>query len=105
MIASKRTMKYLGVIIDDKFTFRDHMDYVNSKVAKITRSLWKLMPNLHGPNERKRKLYANVLSSVVLYAAPAWAHKAAEKGKVRKSLESIHREIIRRVIAAYKSCT
>lgn len=102
-IASKRTMKYLGVMIDDKFTFKDHMDYINNKVTKIMKSLWKLMPNLHGPNERKRKLYANVLSSVVLYAAPVWAHKAMERGKVQNSLKDIHRSIVLRVIAAYKT--
>lgn len=103
MIASKRTMKYLGVMIDDKFAFQDHMDFINNKVTKIMKSLWKLMPNLHGPNERKRKLYANVLSSVVLYAAPVWAHKAAKKGKVQNSLRTMHRSIVLRVIAAYKT--
>jgi len=86
VIKSKRSLKYLGIIMDDKLTFLDHMEYVSSKVAKITRSLWKIMPNLHGPNERKRRLYANVLSSVVLYAAPVWAHKAAQKGRVQSVL-------------------
>lgn len=103
MITSKRSMKYLGVMIDDKFTFQEHMDYINSKVTKIMKSLWKLMPNLHGPNERKRKLYANVLSSVVLYAAPVWAHKAMKKGKVQNSLKAMHRGIVLRVIAAYRT--
>lgn len=103
MITSKRAMKYLGVIIDDKFTFHEHMDHISSKVTKITRSLWKLMPNLHGPDERKRRLYANVLSSVVLYAAPVWAHKATKKGRVQSSLKAIHRGIVQRIIAAYRT--
>jgi len=43
MITSKRLMKYLGVIIDDKLNFKEHAEYVKSKVTKIMKSLWKLM--------------------------------------------------------------
>lgn len=53
VIKSQRTMKYLGVIVDDKLTFKDHLEYVTDKVSKVMRSLWRLMPNLHGPSERK----------------------------------------------------
>lgn len=102
-ISSKRTMKYLGVVMDDKLTFSDHMEYVSNKVRKITRSLWRLMPNLHGPTERQRRLYANVLSSVILYAAPVWAHRATIKGRVHSDLKEMHRAIALRVIAAYRT--
>lgn len=61
------------------------------------------MPNLRGPTERKRQLYANVLASIILYAAPVWAHKASKKGKIQNILRKLHRNISQRVIAAYKT--
>lgn len=102
-ISSKKTMKYLGVIMDEKLTFSDHMEYVSNKVNKITRALWRLMPNLHGPTERRRRLYANVLSSIILYAAPVWAHKGLIKGRVHSDLKEMHRATALRVIAAYRT--
>lgn len=79
------------------------MEYVDNKVTKVTRSLWRLMPNLRGPTEKKRHLYANVLASIILYAAPVWAHRAIVKGKVQDTLRRLHRNISQRMIAAYKT--
>lgn len=65
-----KSMKYLGIIIDSRWSFRDHFSYVEEKVFKVTRALGRLMPNLRGPDENKRQLYANVVHSVILYGAP-----------------------------------
>lgn len=65
-------MKYLGIIIDSEWSFIDHFRYVENKAAKVSRALFRLMPNLRGPYEEKRRLYASVLTSVVKYAAPVW---------------------------------
>lgn len=102
-VQSKRSIKYLGVIMDDKLQFTEHMEYVEKKTKKVTRNLWRLMPNLHGPSEKRRRLYANVISSIVLYAAPIWKHKATQKGKVHGILKELHRNVVLRVIAAYKT--
>lgn len=102
-ICSEKTMKYLGVIMDGKLSFVEHMEYVSEKVTKVTRALWRLMPNLHGPTEKRRRLYANVLSSIILYAAPVWAHKANIRGSVSRSLTEMHRKVVLRVIAAYRT--
>lgn len=66
------SMKYLGVVIDGSWNFRDHLKYVENKATKVVRALSRIMPNLRGPGERKRKLFATVVTSVVLYAAPVW---------------------------------
>lgn len=103
LVQSKRSLKYLGIMMDDKLTFIDHLEYVNNKVTKVTKGLWRIMPNLHGPSERRRRLYANVLSSIILYAAPVWAHKALIKGRVSIILKDLHRMVALRVIAAYRT--
>lgn len=63
-------MKYLGVILDSFWNFREHFGYVGTKALKVTRALSRFMPNLRGPGERKRHLYASVITSVMMYAAP-----------------------------------
>jgi len=40
-IEQVKTMKYLGVIIDDKFKFNQHISYVADKCAKLIFSLSK----------------------------------------------------------------
>jgi len=62
-------MKYLEVILDSRLKFKHHFSYIDGKVGKVIRALCRLLPNLRGSHERKRKLYAGVIT-VVIYAAP-----------------------------------
>lgn len=69
-VPMRRSMRYLGVILDSRMTFLPHFSYVRDKVAGVTLALARLMPNLRGPNERKRRQYAAIIESIVLYRAP-----------------------------------
>lgn len=64
------SIKYLGVFVDVKWSFSDHFSYIEGKVERIIRALNRLMPNLRGPDERKRRLFAMVILSVILYGSP-----------------------------------
>ncbi|KMQ92250.1 reverse transcriptase [Lasius niger] len=68
LVKFQPSIKYLGVMIDVSWTFSDHFRYVIDKTERVVRALNKLMPNLRGPDERRRRLYLNVVMSVVLYA-------------------------------------
>ncbi|KAI4474937.1 hypothetical protein M0804_014602 [Polistes exclamans] len=65
-------VKYLGVVLDSSFTFRPHFAALIPKAKGILRSLGRLLPNLHGPGEKKRRLYSSVIQSVLIYGAPVW---------------------------------
>jgi len=65
-----KSMKYLGVMVDSSWNFRSHFQYIEVKANKVVRALSRIMPNLRGPGERKRRLYATVVTSVVMYASP-----------------------------------
>jgi len=82
-------IKYLGMILDSRLNFKQHFQYLDNKIGKITRALGKLMPNLRGPQERKRKLYAGIIESVVVYAAPIWADSLTVDEKALSSLRAI----------------
>lgn len=102
IIPTTPTIKYLGVILDNKMSFHSHLEYVvETKVAKVTRALGRLMPNLRGPKEAKRKLYANIILSIILYAAPIWCDALAVYRKSRIRLDRMARMINLRVAAAY----
>ena len=86
------TGKYLGVILDDKWTFGDHIRYAMDKAEKSIATLGKLMPNVEELTGRTRRIQLNgVTNSVILYRAPVW-YKACKIAKHRKKLISSQRK-------------
>ncbi|KMQ91349.1 reverse transcriptase [Lasius niger] len=96
-------MKYLGVYIDSRWSFKDHFTYVVNKVAKVTRALGRLMPNLRGPREDKRHLYSKMVQSVIFYGAPIWCDAFVRSGKAQRTLRRLQRTLAIRVISAYRT--
>lgn len=94
-------MKYLGVYVDKYLTFADHFDYMKQKVSRIMRAIDRLMPNLRGPGEMKRRLYANVLMSILTYGAPVWSDAFTVKRQA--PLRRLKRTIALRVVSAYRT--
>lgn len=105
VVPLSESMKYLGLYLDSRLSFRDHFAYVESKCGKITRSLGRLMPNLRGPCERKRRLYANVLYSVVLYRAPVWHDVAMSSRTIQQVILRLQRKINIRVVCSYRTAS
>lgn len=64
-IASKRALKHLGVMVDDRLNFNAHVDYACERAS--------IMPNVGGLRSSKRRLLASVATSTLRYAVPAWA--------------------------------
>ena len=52
-ITSKQSIKYLGVMIDNRHTFKEHLPYLIRKCAATTGALTGIMPNLGGPRQEK----------------------------------------------------
>lgn len=52
-VSTKDSMKYLGVMIDGGWKFARHFCYVGEKIARVSRTLLRLMPNLRGPDEQE----------------------------------------------------
>ena len=70
-IESKRTIKHLGVIIDDRVNFKKHVKYICEK-ASVTQggALAKTMPNIEAPSPFKMKIISSVITSIALNACP-----------------------------------
>lgn len=68
-----KSMKYLGIIVERFFLYKEHIKYAAAKAQNIMTSLGRLMPNIGGPRQARRKLLCSVVHSVLLYGAPVWS--------------------------------
>ncbi|XP_053698876.1 uncharacterized protein LOC128745830 [Sabethes cyaneus] len=100
IITSKRELKHLGVMIDNRLKFNGHVDYAFEKAAKAISALFRIMPNNFGPSSSKRHLLGSVSSSILRYGGPAWItvlQTQCNKAKLR----STARLMAIRVVSAY----
>lgn len=60
-----------------------------------------LLPNLGGPSAYVRRLYVNVVQSVILYGSPVWAREMAGNGRIKRLVTPVQRKLATRVFRAY----
>ncbi|XP_058456959.1 uncharacterized protein LOC131434310 [Malaya genurostris] len=73
IVNSKREVKHLGVMIDDRLSFNGHVDYVCEKAARSIKALIRITPNNSVINSSKKRLLASVTTSIMRYGGSAWA--------------------------------
>lgn len=102
VIRSKDSLKYLGVILDNRLNFKEHVKHVCEKASGIQSSLARLLPNIGGPKPERRKLLATVVTSVMLYACPVWAD-ALSVLENRRRLAAVYRLCALRTISGFRT--
>jgi len=69
-----KTMKYLGIIIDKKLTFREHIKQATDKCRKLIFALSRSAKLNWGLSHKALKtLYTGGTQPLLLYGAPVWA--------------------------------
>lgn len=63
-------IKYL--IIDSTWSFTAHFAGLASRLRKEVMAFGRILPNIGGPGNGCRRLYAAVIASIALYGALIW---------------------------------
>ncbi|XP_018369531.1 PREDICTED: uncharacterized protein LOC108765353 [Trachymyrmex cornetzi] len=98
-----QTMNYLGLLLDRRPFFEDHFARVTKKTERAALSLNRLMPNLGGLGSKARRLFANIIASIALYASPVWVDEVKKRCSIRNALRAAQRRIAGRVIHSYST--
>lgn len=101
-ITASKSVRYLGVTVDDKLTFTPHLKAAAEKGLKTYANLSRLLPNIGGPSYQKRILLVSVIQSTLLYGAEVWAD-ALKIESNRHILASVQRRGALRVTSAYRT--
>lgn len=96
-------MKYLGVILDYRLSYSEHLKYIAQKATMINRALCRLISNLRGPSETNHRLFGSVIQSVIMYAAPVWSEKLNKSIQIQRPFSRIQRILAIRIIAGYRT--
>jgi hypothetical protein len=67
-------VKYLGILIDEKINFEEHINFVKNKISSIIGLLFKLRRIL--PLNAKKMIYFSLIHSNMAYACEVWGHCA-----------------------------
>lgn len=100
-IKSGKTIRYLGLILDQKMNFIEHANKIYTNVTETIRKLGYLLPNLGGAKEKKRRLLGGVAMSKMLYGVSCWEKRMGETAW--NKLERLQRRIAIRTASAYRS--
>jgi hypothetical protein len=68
-------LKYLGIIIDSKLTFREHIIYITGKCSKLIFALSKSAKIKWGlSHDALKSIYTGAILPLLLYGAPIWVN-------------------------------
>lgn len=101
-ITLSKSLCYLGVQLDDKLNFCQHIKNIRNKAIRTATTLARLMPNIGGPRQHTRRLINSVVYSQLLYAAPTFEIVAKNKSRILEILKP-QRICALRTIAAYRT--
>jgi hypothetical protein len=67
------SLKYVGIILDTKLTFREHINYITDECSKFIFALSKSAKRNWGPSHTAMKtIYTGAILPPLLYGAPIW---------------------------------
>lgn len=96
------SFKYLGVTIHRSQEHTTHVLQAAERAKGATTALARMMPNVGGPRQARRRLLGRVAEAIMLYAAPVWA-SAMRHARCRETVNAAQRHATRQEICAYRT--
>lgn len=101
-VQTTKAARYLGVMLDCRLRYWEHIQMVCEKAAKVTGLISRLMGNVDGPRHSKRKLLMSTVNAILLYGAEVWAGAMKVK-KYSKRMLAVQRRAALRVACSYRT--
>ena len=103
VIRNVQTMKILGVIIDQKLTWQQHVRYIIEKASRIVKVIRRIAGTHWGTQTSiLLHIYKMAYEPVIIYAADCWG-EACKKKQIRKLLMRNQRETLIKCLRAYRT--
>ena len=97
-------MRWLGVFLDKKLTYRHHIKAMTDRRRTITAGLQCLGNTIRGINQSNlRLLYQACILPVLTYAAPVWYNPNHRQKWHFEELTKVQNNTLRRVLGAFKT--
>ena len=97
------SIKYLGIVLDKKFSFNEHIEYVTNKCTKLIHTLSKSAKISWGlSHEALTTIYKGAILPLLMYGAPIWI-KALQKEANKKKYKRIQRLINIKMAKAFRT--
>ena len=100
-IGVEGTMKYLGLVLDSRWDFGEHIRRLAPRLMAAASALGGLLPNLGDPDVSCRRLYAGVVRSMALYGFPVWTEELRSQSVAL--LRKPQRAMAIRVVRGYRT--
>ena len=102
-IKRTKTTKYLGIVLDEKLNFHQHITYTCEKSNKIMNKIISIgQRKFHLPLTVIRSYHESILTSIMAYGASIWAHRLQVKANAA-AIERVQRNVLIRLSGAYRT--
>ena len=71
-MVTKKAVKYLSIRLNCRLNYWAQIQHAATKAAKLMSMLTRLMANIGGPTQAKRKLIIAATNSILLYGSEIW---------------------------------
>lgn len=91
-LEAKKFMRVLGIILDDKLSFEQHLQMVKTKVNNVTRQLHSAASRRWGVHsDILVELYQRVVDPIIVYGYQLWAPRVLSLVTMKRKIESLQR--------------
>lgn len=73
VVQPKKSLRYLGIELSKKLGYGTHIQAAAVKAGKTASALQRILPNVRGTRQCKRKIMASTVQNQLLYGAQIWA--------------------------------
>jgi hypothetical protein len=102
MKAASKTVKLLGITLDHRLTFKEHLKQTEVKALRAIDQIWRLGGCYRGMSvQAVRQLYLGCVLPIIEYGATVWKFRVSDNDI--ESLQKIQNVALRRILGAIKT--